>query len=232
MNKRLAMPNRRQFFRYSLRAMLLLITGVCLLLGCLVNKAHEQRKAVAFVRQAGGFVIYSYQSEGANAFLLEPKLPGPNWLRSLIGIDFFSDVSTVYLRNTQVDDVTPLASFRKLEFLDLSNTQVKNLRPLAQLERLELLHLGNTQVRDVEPLQTLTHLKHLYLNNTPLVDVAPLAELTNLIDLHLSDTQVSNVVPLVNLTRLTDLNLTNSPITDESLQQLRQALPNGVIRGM
>ena len=46
----------------------------------------------------------------------------------------------------------------------------------------------------------------------------------------LSNTQVSDVAVLAKLTKLTDLDLCNTPVSEKSLQELQQALPNCSIR--
>ena len=59
----------------------------------------------------------------------------------------------LYLDNTQVADVTPLAALDRLQFLYLCGTQVANIAPLAALEKLQILYLYNTQVADIAPLR-------------------------------------------------------------------------------
>ena len=49
----------------------------------------------------------------------------------------------------------------------LYNTPVSDIIPLANLKSLELLYIAGTQVSDVTPLANLKSLEHLWLNNTP-----------------------------------------------------------------
>ena len=61
-------------------------------------------------------------------------------------------------------------------------------------------------------------------------DLSPLAELKNLKLLRLIRAQVSDLSPLVELKNLETLGLHNTPVSEEQVQELRQALPNCNIR--
>jgi hypothetical protein len=79
-----------------------------------IRKAERQRQAVEAIRKTGGVVVYDYEFEVfanrlAEAKLLgvdmnygpnEPEPPAPEWLRGLLGVDFFSDVAVVDLTRT------------------------------------------------------------------------------------------------------------------------------------
>ena len=85
---------RRQ--RFSLRAMILVILVIGIWLGWQVNRAREQREAVAAVRRYGGEVHYEHEffdgklKSGRNGW-------GPRWLRQLVGEEFFRQVRHVRL---------------------------------------------------------------------------------------------------------------------------------------
>ena len=68
--------------------------------------------------------------------------------------------------------------------------------------------------------------KSLDLYDTQVVDLSPLAGLTNLEVLDLCDTQVVDLSPLAGLTNLEVLNLRNTQVDQQSLDNLRAALPN------
>jgi len=51
----------RHRFKISLRATMLVILLVCIWLGWQVNKAREQREAVAAVQRYGGWVHYDFE---------------------------------------------------------------------------------------------------------------------------------------------------------------------------
>ena len=68
-------------------------------------------------------------------------------------------VKTLYLRCTDVSDISPLSGLTNLEALVLSNTNVVNLSPLSGLTRLKALELGITKISDISPLSGLTNLE-------------------------------------------------------------------------
>src|SRR5215475_8806822 len=77
---------KRRWFRYSLRTLLVFVTLASAGFGWLgykVRQAKRQQDTILAIMKLGGTVIYDYEYEGA-------PLPGPKWLRDLIGVDFFA----------------------------------------------------------------------------------------------------------------------------------------------
>lgn len=120
------------------------------------------------------------------------------------------------LRNTDLNELSPLAGLTELRELRLSNTHVQELSPLAGLTKLQRLTLTNTQVRNLSPLARLMDLQELYLSDTQIRDLSPLAGLTELQSLSLSNTQVRDLSPLAGLTKLQRLWLNNTQVRDLS----------------
>lgn len=94
------MPKARLSF--NLRTSLVLVTAFAVYLGIAVNKASQQRKAVKAIEALGGAVRYNWQHvpdcgfHQANDLAIgEPS--GPEWLRRLIGDDYFQNVEMVNL---------------------------------------------------------------------------------------------------------------------------------------
>ena len=124
------------------------------------------------------------------------------------------NVRSLFLAQTQVSDLGPLADLMALERLDLNHTQVSDLGPLADLTALERLDLWDTQVSDLGPLADLTALERLDLWDTQVSDLGPLADLTALETLDLWGTQVSDLGPLADLTALERLDLNHTQVSD------------------
>ncbi len=66
-----------------------------------------------------------------------------------------------------------IAALTALETLYLSETAVSDLAPLATLTALQRLYLNQTAVRDLAPLAALTSLQWLGLNQTAVSDLTP-----------------------------------------------------------
>ncbi|MBI1332716.1 MAG: hypothetical protein GC165_07530 [Armatimonadetes bacterium] len=74
-----------------------------------------------------------------------------------------SSLSELYLKSTQISDLTPLVGLTSLTSLGLANTQVFDLSPLAGLPNLTALYLYNTQVSNFSVLASLPSLRYLTL---------------------------------------------------------------------
>jgi Leucine-rich repeat (LRR) protein len=136
---------------------------------------------------------------------------------SLEGIWYLSNLTELWLINTQITDLTPLTGLSNLTTLWLDNTQITDLTPLTSLSNLTTLSLYNTQITDLTPLTSLSNLTTLRLRNTQITDLTPLTSLSNLTELWLRNTQITDLTPLTSLSNLTTLRLDNTQVTDLTL---------------
>ncbi len=174
---------RRTFFRVSVRGLLLLV----LVIGCglgwivqIVRAGQVQRRAVAAIYQAGGWVVYDTEwDENRTTSTWKPRWP--RWLVDQVGVDYFGNVVFINLHDRGTDAV--LAHVAKLEHLKqlhrpgLTVTDA-GLAHLGRLEDLHLLSLDDTRVTDagLAHLKGLPRLKWLKLTRTGVTD-AGVAEL-------------------------------------------------------
>lgn len=80
------------------------------------------------------------------------------------------------LSNTGVKDLTPLGN-TKIKYLFLSDTPITSLEPLAKMENLIKLDISYTKVSSLAPLAKLDKLFFLNIDGTPITSLAPLNEL-------------------------------------------------------
>ncbi|HJN08885.1 MAG: hypothetical protein QGG09_19600 [Pirellulaceae bacterium] len=111
---------KRRFLRFSLRAMLVVLTVFSVWLGVQVNRARNQRAAVNWVTKNGGEVEYDWTFNSK----LEP--PGPRWLRQKIGDEYFQSVVQVLVGRSEVHDLSPLVKLPALKQLAIINTPVSD----------------------------------------------------------------------------------------------------------
>lgn len=102
-------------FRYSLRVFLLLLTAIAIWFGVRANAANRQRRAVEVISGAGGDVLMDWQlqpygpvgSDGTPDYykiIRDPDaIPGPGWLRRLVGDDYFQKAVRLSIHPDKVD---------------------------------------------------------------------------------------------------------------------------------
>src|SRR5262245_56783739 len=90
---------RRSIFRFSLRAVLLLVTSLCIGLGIWTQRAKTQRRAALLIEQSGGHVDYLYEVRRFPGGDLAFESPLPSWLIKTFGADFFHTVTEVRIHN-------------------------------------------------------------------------------------------------------------------------------------
>ena len=113
---------KRRWLRFSLKTFVVVLTVFCVWLGALVYRVNKKKEAVQWVKENGGDVYYDFEWEHDLMDGAEP--PGPDWLRDLIGLDYFADVVFVDVNNTQIKDLEPLRELTQLHQLYLYDTQV------------------------------------------------------------------------------------------------------------
>lgn len=75
------------------------------------------------------------------------------------------DMEVLILAIGDLEDITPIASLKKLEYLEICDTKVEDLSPLSECISLEHLNLGGIPATDLTPLYSLTNLKRLFADN-------------------------------------------------------------------
>ena len=225
---------RRRWFQYRLRSLMLLMLLVGIGMTWLVaikHRAERQKEAVEIVVKNGGMVLYDYQEytlpSGATNFSDNAQPPGPAWLRTLLGDDFFTNVvGTRIVTQAGLDQLAKLPQIQRLELGGAAVTD-SILDQLNELSRLDRLGLENTSVTDngMKKLAGLTQLKWLILNgNTGITDdglkrIAGLRQLEYL-DLSLSNVTDAGLKHLRLMTHLQELRLGNTRITGAGLREL------------
>ncbi len=217
---------RRRFFRFSLRAMLLLVLVIGGSLGWTLHKVREQGVAVAELEEMGCRIAYA---EDEPLTVLER-------LRMWYGEKECRNAATVFGSDSQLTDagLVHLERLTQLTSLRLNHTQVTDagLAHIKHLAQIQSFGLGETQVTDagLAHLERLTQLLSLSLKGALVTDagLVHLQRLTKLRWLCLNQTQVTDngLAHLEGLTQLTELHLRRTQVTDAGIDELKKALPN------
>jgi hypothetical protein len=226
----------RRLLRFSLRGLLLLVLVVSVWLGWQVHRAHKQRRAIARIQELGGSVHFDYQidPDPSSALVVDTrKQPwASQWLRDIVGDEYFRQIVAVNLTRTRVhdDDLWILGDLPYVEHLYIHETQITDagLSQIARLvPQLKWLGLGKTLVTDdgLAALKELRRLENLHLWQTAIGDkgMKHLESLTTIRSLSLDRTLVGDA-GLAHLAKMQDfdewLGLVGTQITDDGLRHL------------
>src|SRR5262245_40479742 len=103
---------QRRWRQFSISSLLLLMLVCAVVLALIVNPAERQRHAVEYVESLKGGIAYAGDAA---------RSPASNWLRRVLGKDYFQSVFAVDLSSRPVTDagLVHLKGLKNLELLDL-----------------------------------------------------------------------------------------------------------------
>lgn len=230
--------------RYTVRALLTLVTILCISLGCVLRYARQRANAIASIKADGGYLGYAHLSDVSVDGLIHPVngaqrgVPVRQWLRRVFGDALFVRVRFIdysFRRNNSAPvTLSPLAYVGEVKSLILRNCRVSSeqLRELRKLRKLEAVDLSWTDVDDdaAAALQYLPSLVELDISHTAVTDRAleHVGQLTSLQNLLLNETQVTDrgLHCLANLRHLLEIDLAGTNVTGKSLLLLSPTLEN------
>ena len=154
------MKSRCHRFQCSLRTLMLVVLLASIVMSWVaveIQAAKRQREAVEAIVKLGGevdgdgefhrFGVPYHRSHCGFEF---QESRGPRWLRNLLGVDIFAEVSAVIMENEQVTDgdLEHLKALKDLKCLVVDGTCISDdgLKHLEGLSQLEVLNLRGTQV--------------------------------------------------------------------------------------
>ncbi len=128
----------------------------------------------------------------------------------------FRNLTYLNLRNNQLSDISALSGLTKLTKLNLPQNKISDISSLSGLTDLTYLNLSFNQINDISALSGMTDLTELYLDYNIISDASALSGMTDLTELSLRDNQISDLSALSGLTKLTKLYLYENKISDVS----------------
>jgi hypothetical protein len=227
--------SRLRWKTISVRGLLLLVLAIACWLGWIVNKARQQRAAVAALQKFGGFVHYDWE------FLDGPvKVPrgnllwmptwgkltanrkpwAPNWIRRAIGDEYFQSVAHVSL---YVDIQKGNADARWVNMGPADDA----LRALATQTSVRTLQIGGQQVTDqnLSYVGQLTGLEELNVSWAHELTDSGFLQLSRLNRLRILEVDLSRMTDtsmevIGKLTKLEELRVDAEGVTDRGLAKL------------
>jgi internalin A len=224
-----ATPNRR-WLRFSLRTLLIVMTVLCIWLAIQVNAARRQKEAVTAILKVGGEMWFDYQSVpppfGEQVDLAIDQhalLPGPDWLRSRIGDDYFRNVISIAIKGKIIteSDLKQLSKLPQLKKVFVNNTKiVPDGTSIAQSKATE--NIDNPFGNPPSPSTTNSAARSVAGRLIRDDDLVVFENLNRLTDLVLNDAEIkgSGLKSLLNLSQLSSLGLVNSQVEDAGLERI------------
>jgi hypothetical protein len=185
--------SRRRWFRFSLRTFLIAVTLFSLAFGYFFNGVQNERRAAKAVAEAHGDIVYDWQIRAPGSDpKIQPKPPGPAWLRERVGAHWFDRIVEVglngYINKSGKNrfavvgpHLVKLPPLRSLSLWggELSADDYRLLGELKQLESLRLRQESEIRPQHAAAIARLTSLRELDLSE---VRIAPeaLRELSKL----------------------------------------------------
>lgn len=127
-----------------------------------------------------------------------------------------TDLKTINLSGTRVNDLTSIRNLNFLESLNISKCPVGTLAPLKFMQNIKDMDISLSGVKDLSPIMNFMKLEQLNISGSKVESIAPLAGLTNLTDLRLNNTKVADISPVHGLTNLHMLQLSGTGVKDIS----------------
>jgi len=173
---------KRRWLQFSLRTLFVVVTVFCVWMGIIAKQARDQKQAVEMIRDMGGMVLYQYQVDqfqSSRVILVTdkttdlpfPRPPGPEWLRRIVGDEYFFTVASIYLDGPHFTDASLLVAgqLTDAKFLRLDNTQITDagLVNVKGLTNLQMLSLGTTQVTEEGVKQLQQSLPNCRIHRSP-----------------------------------------------------------------
>ena len=165
--------------RISLRLSLFFFTILIVWIGWYVLRTQAQQACVKEIIESRGGVIYSHRYVDGK-YTPNPPLPGPWFVRESLGLDYVDHVVVVDFSSKEIAKLPKLSRLPKLRSLWIRDTQISDLTPASSLTRLEKLWISDTKVTDLSPIAKCKNLKWLNASRTNIEDLSPLFELPNL----------------------------------------------------
>jgi hypothetical protein len=218
-----------------LRTFLFVVAVIALWLAWTAGRARTQRAAIESIQSVGGSIFFDYHEKGPRTWSTSGRPRGPEWLRQLLGTEFFDRPVYVGLFGTPADRVwiEGVNQLPTIKTLLLSGSDVTD-DTLARLDgsrALVELHLTSAAISDdgLRHLRKFPNLRWLILNHTLITDAgaAHLSQLGKLQELDLRNTGVSDasISLILGIADLQQVDLRGTQVTPEGIRTIRHRAP-------
>ncbi|KAI8921751.1 hypothetical protein BC831DRAFT_475811 [Entophlyctis helioformis] len=168
---------------------------------------HQPQQEISLLREPMVMIppdqITTFELDSCNLFDLD-KLP-----------DRMPSLRWASFRNNNLQDVSKLASYHRLEELSLENNEITSIDVLARLELLTKLDVSNNKISSVDSAANFRSLMLFSLENNLIKSMRPFAKMSTLMEFYIGNNLVVDlfsIFPLKELPRLIILDLTGNAV--------------------
>ena len=158
----------------------------------------------------------------------------------IVPLEHMKNLTTLWLSWNNIGDISALKGLTGLTTLIMTgiglgddinaNTSPLDISVLEDLINLQELYLEYNKISDISVLENMTNLTKLGLHSNNISNIDALTNLINLEELMISYNQITDVAILKELKNLTRLDIFGNQINDSQIEELKNALPNCLIR--
>ncbi len=138
---------------------------------------------------------HNFRETAGEVFDVECRHTG---VASLSGIENFSELERLWLDDSNLRDISPIAKLVDLNTFDISwgSQGVTDISALAELEKLQWLDTEGQPIADFSPLATLSRIEYLQIGGSRLSDLSQLGDKPSLTHLQINDSLVREIADL------------------------------------
>ncbi|MEI3894833.1 MULTISPECIES: leucine-rich repeat domain-containing protein [Bacillus] len=135
-------------------------------------------------------------------------------VKDISPVSSLKKLKTMKLYLNPIENIEPISQLEKLQFLTLRDNKISDLTPLSQLKKVKALDLIGNEITDIKPLFSMDSVTKLYLSNNKISDLTDLEKLANLRLLWIGNNYIDNLTEISKLTNLVELEVANAEIRD------------------
>ncbi len=157
--------------QFTVRTLLAATAIVALAMGWVhAARGHRQAREALLLSNPAAAVLYGYQLDAEGRLTLDAPPAAPERLRSLLGIDYLSNVAGVelfYATDADIECLVRLPVLRRLSLdrsIDLTEAGLARLARLRQLRSLALNEADQISDDGLQSLASLTNLVELHID--------------------------------------------------------------------
>ena len=121
---------------------------------------------------------------------------GNNGVASLTGLEYATNLTSLFLENNNLNSVASLANLTRLETLNISNNNIQSISSLSNLTRLWHLDIENNRITSLSGTENMNSLVALHAQNNNITTLIPLMSSPSLERLYISNNPINSLAPI------------------------------------